>query len=226
MASTMLPLEIFAAVPWLNGLQGDARRRVELAARRRGFGAGETVFRQDEGMDGLFLIEEGWFKVVKSSADGREQTLRVLGPGEAFNSLNLFVDTPNPATVEALEAAVVWHIPGTVVGELLHQDPGLAWGLIRHMAHQLQHLTELVADLSLRTVEARLARLLLEEAEDGVLDRHRWATQAEIAARVGTVTDVVNRALRNFVSDGLIYMERRKITLLDTQALRDVAKAD
>ena len=87
-------------------------------------------------------------------------------------------------------------------------------------------MTELVADLSLRTVEARLARLLLEEAEDGVLDRHRWATQAEIAARVGTVTDVVNRALRNFVSDGLIYMERRKITLLDTQALRDVAKAD
>jgi len=77
----------------------------------------------------------------------------------------------------------------------------------------------LVADLSLHTVTARLARLLLEQAEGDVLHRHSWATQAEMAARLGTVPDVLSRALRGLVEAGLIQVQRHQIQILDRQGL-------
>ncbi len=81
------------------------------------------------------------------------------------------------------------------------------------------YLLSLVEDLSLRTVEARLARLLLEQSRGGTVQRRRWATQSEMAARLGTVPDVLNRALRSLVDEGLIQVERHQIQILDLQGL-------
>lgn len=75
------PEKSLAAVPWFEVLDQDRRRRVVKSARWRAFEPGDVVFRQGEDFDGLLVIQDGWFKVVKSSADGREQTLQLLGPG-------------------------------------------------------------------------------------------------------------------------------------------------
>ena len=82
----------------------------------------------------------------------------------------------------------------------------------------------MVEDLSLRSVEARLARLILEQAEGEAVQRQRWATQAEMAARLGTVPDVVNRTLRKLAAAGLIHVERQQIRILDGEGLRVVAQ--
>ena len=86
------------------------------------------------------------------------------------------------------------------------------------------HLIRMVEDLSLRTVEARLARFLLEQAEGEAVRRRRWATQAEMAARLGTVPDVVNRALRKLSEAGLIHVERHQIQILDQDGLKRTAQ--
>jgi CRP/FNR family transcriptional regulator len=72
-------------------------------------------------------------------------------------------------------------------------------------------------------VTGRLARLLLEDAVENVLERPRWYTQAELAARLGTVPDVVQRALRTLESDGLIAVDRHQIHILDRPALTKIA---
>lgn len=82
------------------------------------------------------------------------------------------------------------------------------------------HLASLAEDLSLRTVEARLARLLLERADEGTVRRRRWATQAEMAARLGTVLDVLNRALQQLANEGLIEVERHRIRIVDRDGLK------
>jgi CRP/FNR family transcriptional regulator len=81
------------------------------------------------------------------------------------------------------------------------------------------NLLALVEDLSLRTVEERLVRMLLEQADEGILHRRRWATQTEMAARLGTVPDVLNRALRSLAEEGLIQVKRHQIQILDRQGL-------
>lgn len=90
---------------------------------------------------------------------------------------------------------------------------------MKDLAGRVQHLIRLVEDLSLRSVEARLARLLLEQAQGESVTRRRWATQAEMAARIETVTDVLNRALRKLAEEGMILVERHQIQILDRDGL-------
>jgi CRP/FNR family transcriptional regulator len=94
--------------------------------------------------------------------------------------------------------------------------------VIRALAGRLLHTISMIEDLSLRSVTARLAKLLLAQLADSeqtVISRHRWATQAEIAARLGTVPDVVNRAMRDLAGEGFIQVDRRQILILDRAGL-------
>jgi CRP/FNR family transcriptional regulator len=91
--------------------------------------------------------------------------------------------------------------------------------LLANLAGRVVYLAGMVADLSLHSVEVRLARLLLDEASGGRLDRQPWLTQTELAARLGTVPDVLSRALRSLADAGLIAVERRHITVLDAKGL-------
>lgn len=122
--------------------------------------------------------------------------MQFLGRGEAFNAVGVFTGTPNPATVTALEPSTVWMIPREKMLALLETHPPLALMVIQDLAGRVLHLITLVEDLSLRKVESRFARLLLEESQDNIIPRQRWATQTEMAARLGTVPDVASRTIR------------------------------
>ena len=105
----------------------------------------------------------------------------------------------------------------------LDRYPALNRLIIKSLAGRLLHAVSLVEDLSLRSVTARLSKLLLtqiQHADQPMIIRRRWATQAEIAARLGTVPDVINRALRSLADDGLIEVSRRQIAILDKDGLQ------
>jgi CRP/FNR family transcriptional regulator len=212
-------VEILAAVPYLSELDVETRQAVARSALRRRYGADEVVLFEGEASAGLYVVETGWLKSLKMSTAGREQVVRFIGPGETFNELGALADVPNQVTVVALEPAAVWLVPGGVMHDLLETYPGLARAVIRHLARRVLHLMGLVEDLSLRTVEARVARLILDEASGNVMHRRRWATQTEMAARLGTVPDVLNRALRKLTEDGLIEVERHEIRILAPEGL-------
>lgn len=189
----------------------------------REYDAGEIIFLEGEQATGLSFLQFGWVKIVKSSPTGREQVLRFMEPGDTFNEIVVFANQPNPATAIALEPAGVWLLPRQTLLRALRENPDFAQHATAKMAERVLHLVTLVADLSLRPVTGRLARLLVEDAVDGVLLRPRWFTQTELAARLGTVPDVVQRALRQLENDGLIQVERQQIRLLDAAALAEIA---
>jgi CRP-like cAMP-binding protein len=189
----------------------------------REYAAGEVVFLEGEPARGLYYLQSGWLKITKSSPDGREQVLQFLEPGETFHVIGVFANRPNPATAIALEPAGIWILRREAVMALLEKHPQLAQHVIERMAGRVLELIGLVEDLSLRTVSGRLARLLVEDAMDDSLHRPRWYTQAEIAARLGTVPDVLQRALSSLAADGLIEVERSVIRILDREALEVIA---
>lgn len=215
---------VLAAVPYFEGLDAEATSTIARLAHRHEYAAGQVVFLEGEPCAGLHVAEQGWLKAVKSSPSGREQVIRFVGPGEAFNEIGVLVGTPNLATVVALEPAVVWVVEREAIINLLDQDPQIAHLIIQSLAKRIMHLVNLVEDLSLRSVEARLARLLLDQSTGGEMRRSRWTTQAELASRLGTVPDVLNRALRSLVEQELIRVERHQIQILDQRGLE--AKAE
>ena len=216
---------ILKAVSYFAKLDDAALASVERAAIRRDYDAEQVILIEGEPCAGLYIVESGWLKAVRIGLDGREQVLQTLKPGETFNAISVFTDAPNQATVAALEPSVVWMVRREVLLKLMEEHPSLARQVIQELAGKVQHLIRMVEDLSLRSVEARLARLLLEQAEGESVQRRRWATQAEMASRLGTVPDVVNRALRKLSDGGLIHVERHQIQILDKEGLKTVAQS-
>lgn len=210
-------------IPLFTELDKGMLRELAQASRWRTYEAGEIVVLEGEAHPGLYYLQYGWLKVVKVSPAGREQILRFLEPGDTFNEIGVFTSQPNPATAVALESAGVWLVPRPALLRLLREQPDFAQQIIAKMADRMLHLVTLVTDLSLRPVTGRLARLLLQDAVGDVLERPHWFTQAELAARLGTVPDVVQRALRSLENDGLIRVDRHQIHLLNRSALEKIA---
>ncbi len=212
-------LQKLAAIPFLRGVDAEVLASLAKAALWRSYLAGAILFLEGEAAAGLYLVHTGWVKVVKMSPEGREQVLRFLGPGEVFNEIGVFGNRPNPATAIALEPTSLWLIERAAIRRLLETHPAVALQVVERMADRVIDLVGLVADLSLRTVEARLARLILEQSAGDVVVRQRWATQSELAARLGTVPDVFSRAMRSLAEAGLIEVERQHIRILDRPGL-------
>lgn len=217
---------LLKSVSYFAALDASSLQLVARSATRRVFDAGQVIFLEGEPCAGLYVVERGWLKVIKIGMDGREQVLQMLGPGDACNAISVFTTAPNQAAVIALEASQVWLVRREPLLHMLDEHPALARQVVKDLAGRVMHLVQMVEDLSLRSVEARLARLLLELAEDETIQRRRWATQAEMAARLGTVPDVVNRALRKLAAAGLIFVERQQIQILDRTRLRVIAQVD
>ena len=211
------------SLPFFSGLDNDTLAELARAARRREYRAGEVIVLEGEAQPGLYFLETGYVKVVKSAPTGREQTLRVLEPDDTFNEIGVFSRRPNPATAIALEPSAVWLIPRDTLTGLLRERPDFAQSVIERMAERMLFLVGLVSDLSLRPVTGRMARLLLEGAVDDIVARPRWFTQAELASRLGTVPDVVQRALRALEADGVITVDRAQIRILDRPTLEQLA---
>jgi len=216
--------EILRAVSYFSQLEDSELVLVAQTAICHGYDAGQIILLEGEPCVGLYIVESGYLKAIKIGLDGREQVLQTLSPGDVFNAISVFADASNQATVTALETSRVWIVRREVLLKMLDEHPWLARQVVKDLAGRVMHLIRMGEDLSLRTVEVRLARFLLEQAEGEVVQRRRWATQAEMAARLGTVPDVVNRALRKLVEEGLIQVERRQIHILDPDRLRNIAQ--
>lgn len=209
-------------IPFFADLPEDDLARTARAANTRAYAAGETIILEGLPCQAAYFIAEGNVRVSRLSLSGREQVLAQLGAGQAFNTVPPFrTHGINHATVQALTPVTLYTIVCDDLRRLVAECPQLALSILRDFAERLDHLTNLVEDLSLHTVRGRLARFLLEHAESDVA--HRF-TQEEIAARLGTVRDMVGRTLRAFASAGLLRVDRQRIVLLDREGLEDEAQ--
>ena len=215
-------MELLRSVPYFVHLDEVALGAVARAAIERRYGKGEVIFLEGDRCAGLCIVEKGRVKLFKVSRDGREQVVKMLGPREFFNEVAVLDGGPNPlSAMAALDSALRIIDRGTML-DLLARYPDLAVGIIENLAASARHLLSLVEDLSLRTVSARLAKLLLTEAVGGD-EAPRRVTQQEMAAQLGTVREMVGRVLNGFEKEGLIRFDRHRIIILDREGLEEKA---
>jgi CRP-like cAMP-binding protein len=209
-------------------LSDDLLDELASAAIQRRYDRGQMIFLEGEPCAGLFIVAEGTVRIFKLSPQGREQVLQLLGPGSTFNDVAVLDGGPNPASASAASDATLWIIARADIRRLAQTYPTLAWSLVESIARRTRLLVEMVEDLSLRSVKARLAKLLLSQAAHAAdaagIDRGQMLTQSEMAARLGTVREMVGRALRELVEEGFIEMDRHRIVILNRSGLHAVAE--
>jgi len=195
---------------------------ITRAAVRRSYEKGQIVCLEGESCPGLIIIESGWLSSVKISPQGREQEIRIEGPGNMINEISLMAGNTNLLTLKALEDSIIWVIERSVFFDLMANHPMLNTVITQNLAKLVVQLLNLVEDLSLRNVEGRLAHLLLNRSTDGVIHRRNWSTQEEMASRIGTTSVVISRVLNEMQDQGTIRLERNKIHILDRGKLEAV----
>ena len=191
----------------------------------------EVLFIAGEEARGLYVIVSGAVRAFRSGADGREQVIHTERAGATLAEVPVFDDGTYPATAVADEDSVVLFIAKEDVHRACFEHPKIPLAALKILAGRLRRHAELVESLSLREVGQRLARLLLTEAvtrgerSGGGTTFDLVMTNGQIAARVGTVRDVVSRALARLQQDGLILLENRRVTIPDEVLLAAYAGA-
>jgi CRP/FNR family transcriptional regulator len=182
----------------------------------------ESIVHEGQPGPGLFIIESGRVKIFKGSPGGREMIITVLDEGESFNEVPVFDQNHNPANVAAVMETRLWLIDAGALRDLINDHPQAAKQIIINLSENLRMLVGKVAELTFYTVTARLALLLRDLPESQLAgsssDR---LTQDDLAARVGTVREVVSRSLKELEICGAIEVQRGKIRILDREKLVD-----
>jgi CRP/FNR family transcriptional regulator len=210
--------------PLLMVLPEEKRQELINEFHTRSIHPGEILFHEGESSHNLYFVISGWLKAEKISIEGRQQVLRFIGPGEMINELAVFSNNENEVSIIAMEKSNLFSLPQEAIEDLLIQYPELARQTIRNLSARIQHLLKQVENLSLYSVEVRLARLLLDESQNNIFQRHSWRTQSEIASQLGTVLDVVNRHLTNLEQLGIIVVYRDQIIISNPEELNKIAR--
>lgn len=177
---------------------------------------GDVIFLEGDPPKGLLVVREGAVKIFKTGDGGREQILEIEGPGRSVAELPLFDGRPYPASCAAVHDSVLLVVRPREFQDLLDRHPDLTRAVIASLASRLRRMVMLVQELSLRDVRQRLLDLFLEFAGDGAsfdLD----LSHQELAARIGTVREIVSRMLAKLVQEGVIRVEGKTVTLLETR---------
>jgi CRP/FNR family transcriptional regulator len=190
-------------------------------AVERRLARGEVLFNAGEQARGLYVVVSGALRAFRMSLDGREQVIHVEREGATIAEVPVFDDGPTPSTVAAETDSVVLFIDKRDVRRLCLEHPGIALAALKLLAGRLRRCSDLVATLSLQDVGQRLARFLLaESAARGERSFDLPLTKEQIAQRIGSVREVVSRALTRLQNDGLVAVDGHRVTIVDEAALR------
>lgn len=191
------------------------REAINKLAVTRSYAKNTLVMCEGDRSDSLYIVLTGKVKVFLSDEEGKEVTLNTQGPGEYFGELAMLDEAPRSASVVTVEDTKLAVVSKAAFDECLEKNPKIALTLIRGLARRLRELTENVRNLALMDVYGRVARTLLDLAEDkgGKQVISQKLTQREIASMVGASREMVSRILRDLSVGGYITIENRIITI-------------
>lgn len=207
-------LELLRSVPMFAGLPDAKLEAILVELHERTFLKGENLWVEGEATKGLWIVWKGMVKIYKVGEGGREQTLAMEGPGRTVAELPLFDGLPYPASCAALEDAIVLNMAPSTFHRMIETEPAIARSIIASLSARLRRMVSLVQELSLKAVRERLAGLLLELAGSADTFELPFSHQ-EIAARIGTVREIVTRTLGRMAHEGAIRVEGHVVTILD-----------
>ena len=222
--------EVLRSAPLFRELDDEAASALRASMVEVQLGRGEVLFREGDTGDRVYVVIDGKVKLGRTSSDGRENLLAILGPGQMFGELSLFDPGPRSATVTAVTDTVLLSLANEDMLTWLTGRPEVARGLLLQLGQRLRRSNDTLADLVFSDVPGRVAKALLDlstrfgvPSEEGVRVVHDL-TQEELAQLVGASRETVNKALADFAGRGWLRLEQRSVVILDLERLQRRAR--
>jgi CRP/FNR family transcriptional regulator len=219
-----IQVDILKRTPYFSGLSPAALDSIAKLIFEKKVERGEIFLLEGEADEVLYFVASGAVKVFKTSAEGKEQILDIVRPGDSFNDVAVFDGGPNPAAAQAMAPVVLYGVRKNHLEAIIQDYPQVATNVIRVLADRIRYLVSLVEDLSFKHVIGRIAKILLEYAGSGTGTGQRL-TQQDMAAMAGTVREVVGRSLKVLEEKGIIKLDHHRIIIADREALKKIIEA-
>ena len=222
--------DVLRQAPLFSGLDDEVAAALESSMSSASLRRGEILFNEGDDGNQLYVVTDGKIKLGRTSPDGRENLLAILGPGQMFGELSFFDPGPRSATATAVTDVELKCLGHEALSPVLNAHPDVAHALLNQLAGRLRRTNEVVGDLVFSDVPGRVAKALLDlasrfgrRADDGVHVNHDL-TQEELAQLVGASRETVNKALADFASRGWLRLEPRSVVILDLERLQRRAR--
>ena len=209
---------VLKTVPLFASLGEEQLRMLTAMVTRKSAPRSTTIMAGGDPTDSLYIVLSGRLKVMMSDSEGKEVILAILGPGEFFGEMGLIDDEPRSATVVTIESCELLSIAKREFKKAMAENWQMTEAVMRGLVKRLREADRKIGSLALLDVYGRVARLLLDMAEnvDGEKVVTKRLPKQDIAKMIGASREMVSRVMKDLQTGGYIEMRGSTIVLRDT----------
>lgn len=185
----------------------------------------QIVFYEGNPVVGVYCVRSGNIKLFKTSSAGKQQIVRIAQKGDVLGHSALFTEAPHAVTAEILDDSEICFLDRTRFLTLLRINVSVSLKLLAQVSRELNRSEEQALDLAYKSVRVRFVEFLLTlkqtfgVCENGICHIDISLSREELAQSIGTTTETAVRLLSEFRADGLVEIDKKSISLLDSEKL-------
>ncbi len=190
---------------------------------------GERIFEQGEFPRGLFVVNKGKLKVVRTGSEGKEQIVHLAKDGDIMGYRAILGHDKYSCSGIALENSILCFIPSEIFISLIEKNGKLALNIIKLFSNELKEAEKNIANIAQKSVRERMAQTLLLikgtygfEADKKTLNVK--ITRDDFAGIAGTTRETATRVLQDFFEEKIIDLKEKKIKIINDSKLLETAK--
>ncbi len=214
-------------VPIFADLPTDTILKIEKIGVKKNYQRDEPILLEEDSGNALFVILTGKVKVSRSSNDGREVILTILGESDFFGEMAILDGLSRSANVIAIEESKVFLIQRNDFLQLLHTHPEISIILLQELTSRLRNADMKIKALSLKDAEGKVATVLLQIAEysgkikNGVVEIDKLPIQQDLANMAGTSRETISRTLHSFAKRGFVELDGNKLRIVNFEEFKE-----
>lgn len=186
---------------------------------------GRVFYRPEEPGEVLFILKEGAVQLYRISPEGKKLVITTLGPHTLFGEMALLGTKMHNTFAEAIEDCLICVMSRTDLERLILNKPQVALRILEITGKRLREAEERLENMAFKGIPARLASLLLRLAAEQGNNEITGLTHQDLAESVGTYRETATQVLNDLKSQGFIEIGRKRITILESERLAEVAES-
>jgi CRP/FNR family cyclic AMP-dependent transcriptional regulator len=217
--------EVLRRVPPLAWLTDDEVAKVLPHVQHRSYPCRAMILHAGKRADGLYILLAGTVLLRHETSAGREFCAATLGPNDFFGELALFDQRPYPVSIQAKARCEAAFVPAAIALECLEANSRATMCMLRKVVGRLNDAYSTMAKLALLNVGQRVAHLILENSEDVGGECVVSVGSEQMASMAGASREMVSRVTRTLIDTRIVERHKRKLVVLDREALNALAEA-
>ncbi|WP_438313438.1 Crp/Fnr family transcriptional regulator [Sporosarcina sp. FA9] len=208
-------------VPIFNHLNSKEMKEIVKETNSIKHPRGHTIYHAGDKSDGLYIVHKGRVKIYRLSETGKEQIVRILGPGDFTGELSLFTESVHDAYAESMETTELCVMSREKFQVFLLKYPSISLKVLTEFSSRLAKTEKQSASIAMESAETRIAMYLanlVEEQNQNIVTLP--LSRKDIASHIGTTPETVSRKLTEFEDAGWIkQLKQNTINIIDLDAL-------